>query len=159
MWGNGACLTSVASFDFGRFVAAWVTGSCQTVFVWFHYLMFSCSTCSWHFSSWYVRSLYSFYFDKWSWKNIDFWKMFVWTSGHQQGQGAAVPFSSSTACEKNEKTEKQSKYTRAHRSCEFNFWTLGTLGFQTYVICFVPSQVLEIVICLCSCYSHLGPLS
>ena len=35
----------------------------------------------------------------------------------------------------------------------------GPLGFQTYVICFVPSQVLEIVICLCSCYSHLGPLS
>ena len=29
------CLTSAAGFDFARFAAAWVWGSCQTVFVWF----------------------------------------------------------------------------------------------------------------------------
>lgn len=65
--------------------------------------------------------------------------MFVWTSGQQQGQGAAVPFSSSTACEKNEKTENQSKYKRAHRSCEFNFWTLGISNI-CHMLCSQPSS-------------------
>ena len=74
----------------------------------------------------------------------------IWAPARARGRST---FFVSTACEKNEKTEKQSKYTRAHRRFELIF---GPLGFQTYVICFVPSQVLEIAICLCSCYSHLG---
>ena len=65
------CLTSVAGFAFARFVAAWVWGSCQTIFVWFSVCnVFSLNTFLAFFIM--ICSLCSFYFDKWLLRNIEF---------------------------------------------------------------------------------------
>ena len=55
------CLTSAAGFDFATFVAAWLWGSCETVFLWFSvfnvfllnmflaFFIMICSLCSFYF--------------------------------------------------------------------------------------------------------------
>ena len=118
------CLTSVAGFDFARFAAAWVWGSCQTVFVWFSlfnvfllymFLAFFITICS----------LCSFYFDKWLLRNIEFWKVIVWKSGRQQGQEAAVCWNSATVFPQALFVRKKKDNQTTHGcilavSCEFH---------------------------------------
>ena len=119
------CLTSVVGFDFARFAAAWVWGSCQTVFLCgFHCLTSSCYTCFWHFSSRYVHYV-QFYFDKWLLRNIEFWKVIVWKSGRQQGQEAAVCWNSATVFPQALFVRKKKDNQTTHGcilavSCEFH---------------------------------------
>ena len=152
------CLTSVSGFYFARFAAAWVWGSCQTVLVGFSSLNIFLIYMRLAFSIM-ICSLCSFHFDKWLLRNIEPRKVIVLKPGRQQGQEAGVCWNLVTMLPKalfvTKKTDNQNIYTRMHEILAVSF-ILGISGFLTYF--FSPGQVLEITICLCSCYSHLGRL-
>ena len=178
------CLTSVVGFDFARFAAAWVWGSCQTVFLCgFHCLTSSCYTCFWHFSSRYVHYV-QFYFDKWLLRNIEFWKVIVWKSGRQQGQEAAVCWNSATVFPQALFVRMKKDNQTTHGcilafSCEFHprgfkyffpakFWKLQSAcahviptwtGFHKilhviFICCHLPRHILSSII-IFSCWAFL----
>ena len=151
-------LTSVFNFYFARFVATWEWGNCQTVFVGVSSLNIFLLYMRLAFSIM-IRSLCSFHFVKWLLRNIEPWKIIVLKSGRQQGQEAGVCWNSATMLPKalfvRKETDNQNIYTRMHEILAVSF-ILGISGFLTYF--FSPGQVLEITICLCSCYSHFSQL-
>ena len=149
------CLTSVAGFDFARFAAAWVWGSCQTVFLCgFHCLTSSCYTCFWHFSSRYVHYVH-FILASCYWEILNSEKWLFGNLGASKGKRPhyveiLLPFFLKHCLWERRRTIK------LHTGAS---WLLAVSFIPGASNIFFPSQVLEIAICLCSCYSHLGRFS
>ena len=80
-----------------------------------------------------ICSLCSFYFDKWLLRNIEFWKMFVWKSGHQLPARARVR---STIFPLFVRKKKDNQTT--HGCIVAVSFILGPPGLQTYV--FFPAK-------------------
>jgi uncharacterized SAM-binding protein YcdF (DUF218 family) len=110
-------LTSVAGFAFARFVAAWVWGSCQTVFVWFSL-----------FDVFLLYMFLAFFIMIWLLRNIEFRKMFVWKSGRQLPARARVR---STIFPLFVRKKKDNQTT--HGCIVAVSFILGPPGLQTYV--------------------------
>lgn len=125
-------------------------------FLWFSmFNFFFWWTCFWHFSSWYVQYVHFIFTSNcWEILNSESVCLEIWAPARSKPPYVEILLPCFFMRCFGE--EKKGNQTTHGRIVAVSF-ILGPSGLQTYV-CF-PSQVLEIAICLSSCYSNLGPHS